>query len=125
MYEIAQYCLKNIIHLTPADAYEVLRAKNLNSLLKFVIDWLKREIISMYTVMFFFFFLIILKNNFFVEDNKYSKSEKTGLVPMPSGFVISSSGNRNLMLKKRLSSELKEILKAIESVLTYILLNLV
>lgn len=41
-----EYCLKKFINLTPADAYEVLRATNLNSLMKFVIDWLKQETVS-------------------------------------------------------------------------------
>lgn len=47
LYQTVEYCLKNIIQLTPADAYEVLRATNLNHLIKFVINWLIRETISM------------------------------------------------------------------------------
>lgn len=43
-----EYCLKYIINVTQDDAYEVLRATDLNDLLKFVIDRLKRETISMF-----------------------------------------------------------------------------
>jgi len=47
LYQIVDLCLKGFIHLTPADAYEILRATNLNDLLIFVTNWLKRETISM------------------------------------------------------------------------------
>jgi len=47
VYQTVEYCLKMIIELTAADAYEVIRATNLNDLMTFVIDWLKRETISM------------------------------------------------------------------------------
>lgn len=40
-------CLKHIIRLTSADAYKILRATNLNYLVKFIIEWLKQETISM------------------------------------------------------------------------------
>jgi len=46
LYQTVEYCLKHV-HLTAADAYDVLRATNLNDLLKFVIHLLKRETISM------------------------------------------------------------------------------
>lgn len=47
LHLIIEYCLKNIIQITPYDAYEVLRATSLNDLVKFVINWMKRETISM------------------------------------------------------------------------------
>lgn len=46
LYQTVEYCLKHM-QLTAADAYDVLRATNLNDLLKFVIHLLKRETISM------------------------------------------------------------------------------
>lgn len=46
LHKSVDYCLRNYINLTLADAYEVLKAADLNGLLKFIIDWLKRETIS-------------------------------------------------------------------------------
>lgn len=40
-------CIKNVVVLTPAITYEILRAKSLNQLLKIVINLLKQETISM------------------------------------------------------------------------------
>lgn len=54
LYGIIEYCLK-IIPLTQADSYIVLRATNLNDLLKFVIYLLKREIISMYMRIYIYY----------------------------------------------------------------------
>lgn len=47
MYQIVDLCLKGFVHLTPADAYEILRATNLNDLLIFVTNRLRQETISM------------------------------------------------------------------------------
>lgn len=47
LYQTVDFYLKNFVRLTPADAYEILRATSLNNILKFVTDWLKRETISM------------------------------------------------------------------------------
>lgn len=47
LYQIIDLCLKGYVHLTPADAYEILRATNLNDLLIFVSNRLKQETIGM------------------------------------------------------------------------------
>jgi hypothetical protein len=47
LHLIIEYFLKNIIQITPSDAYEILRATSLNALVKFVINWMKQKTISM------------------------------------------------------------------------------
>ncbi|VVC36708.1 Hypothetical protein CINCED_3A004038 [Cinara cedri] len=94
LLDCVDMCLKNIVALTPAIAYEVLRATNLNQLLNIIIDLLKQETIKV---------------------NKHSKFLKTGLFPIPSTIYLNSTGNRGNIQKKSLSTELKEVEKAIQN----------
>ncbi|XP_025191639.1 lon protease homolog 2, peroxisomal-like isoform X1 [Melanaphis sacchari] len=93
LYKTVAYCLKTFVRLTPADAYTILRATNLNDLLRFVTDWLKRETI---------------------KENKYSNSEKTGLIPVPLILFNDINSKKNVMFKIPASHELYQILKAIK-----------
>ncbi|KAL4097954.1 hypothetical protein QTP88_022636 [Uroleucon formosanum] len=94
LYQTVDFYLKTFVRLTPADAYTILRATSLNNLLRFLIDWLKRETIN---------------------ENKCSKSEKTGLVPVPSNALFNGIGaNRGIFLKKPISQELNQIQLAIK-----------
>lgn len=67
-------------------------------------------------------FLYILKtkiifdtNIFTIEVNKYSRFEKTGLIPLPTPVISGSNEKRN-MFKKCLSPELNKLHTVIESV---------
>jgi len=51
-----------------------------------------------------------------IDDHKCSKSEKTGLVPVPSTLLNGSGANRSIFLKKPISQELNQIQLAIKSV---------
>ncbi|CAH1738862.1 lon protease homolog 2, peroxisomal-like isoform X1 [Aphis gossypii] len=93
LYQIVDLCLKGFVHLTPADAYEILRATNLNDLLIFVTNRLRQETI---------------------KENKYTDSDKTGLIP-----VIHFNEKNNVMFNSKIpevpaSHELKQIYKAIK-----------
>lgn len=94
LYETIDFYLKKFVYLTPADAYVILRATNLNSLLRFVIDWLKRETIN---------------------ENKYSKSDKTGLIPNLSTLSNNIIENKDILIKKPFSHELNQIFIAIKN----------
>lgn len=93
LYQTVDFLLKTFVRLTPADAYEILRATSLNYLLKFVMHWLKQETIN---------------------EHKCSKSEKTGLVPVPSTLFNGIGANRSIFLKKPISQELNQIQLAIK-----------
>eukprot|EP00102_Acyrthosiphon_pisum_P019851 XP_016657061.1 PREDICTED: lon protease-like [Acyrthosiphon pisum] len=95
LYQSVDILLKTFVRLTPADAYEILRATSLNNLLRFVINWLKRETIN---------------------EDKCSKSEKTGLAPVPSTLLNGNGVKRSIFLKKPISQELNQIQLAIKSV---------
>ncbi|XP_029341302.1 uncharacterized protein LOC115033013 [Acyrthosiphon pisum] len=93
LYQSVDILLKTFVRLTPADAYEILRATSLNNLLRFVINWLKRETIN---------------------EDKCSKSEKTGLAPVPSTLLNGNGVKRSIFLKKPISQELNQIQLAIK-----------
>jgi len=122
VYQTVDFFLKTFVHLTPADAYEILRATSLNSLLRLVINWLKREtIISMLSLILNIFQLpfeefYITYIDCIIDELKFSKSEKTGLVPVPTTLHNGIGANRSIFLKKPISQELKQIQLAIKSV---------
>lgn len=122
MYQTVDFYLKTFVRLTPADAYTILRATSLNNLLRFLIDWLKRETISMYSLILNIFQFPFEKCYItyivcIIDENKCSKSEKTGLVPVPSNALFNGIGaNRGIFLKKPISQELNQIQLAIKSV---------
>ncbi|KAF0772871.1 lon protease 2, peroxisomal-like [Aphis craccivora] len=93
LYQIVDLCLKGFVHLTPADAYEILRATNLNDILIFVTNRLKQETI---------------------KEIKHTNSDKTGLIP-----VIHFNEKNNVMFNSKIpeipaSHELNQIYKAIK-----------
>ncbi|XP_025410436.1 lon protease homolog 2, peroxisomal-like [Sipha flava] len=94
LHLIIEYFLKNIIQITPSDAYEILRATSLNALVKFVINWMKQKTI---------------------KENNSSTFDKTGLLSLPSAVIIGSNTDKKKILKKHLSPELEEIYTAIKN----------
>ncbi|XP_050435124.1 lon protease homolog 2, peroxisomal-like [Adelges cooleyi] len=88
LHQALDYCLKTFIQLTPANAYEILQAPNLNKLLTLVTDWLKEETI---------------------KNIKSTKRDKTGLVPIRSTFPINSGSIK--IIEQNHPHDLKNILK--------------
>lgn len=81
-------------------------------------------ILHVYCTKKIYFFLTIYKKKiydtecftfYFIEANKHSEIEQTGLVPMPT--ILGFRGNNNDLPKRCLPPELKDLQTVIKSVL--------